>query len=287
VGAWLIRGIRAWMEEKSSVMKSIKTTLLIILILTGVCFSSVEASWVGPQTIISGGWGSADNEFENEWDYTYHRFPIKIIVLANGDIWIPDGYVNKRLKLYSNAGKLKKIIKLHEESHSFPEYWFIGQFEGVGFDGTVYMSNYMGKGLYAFYSPTGELIKTTLERPLQLGKVEVLSLENKQYKTTVTYDDAIYRIKSDKKYNRFARDKNKNIYAILPALVDKYSEAGILLGRLQLPEPVLFRDDALPVEYERYLDPIIDVNGNIYRWEATLKTYSIIKWTWVDDHSTK
>jgi hypothetical protein len=258
--------------------------MVMILTLTAVFGSEIEASWKGPATLISGSWGSAKDQFGLEMNGDdYYEFPREIIVLPNGDIWIPDGLVNQRLKLYDASGSLKKIISLDIATRTFPEYWFIGQFKAVGTDGLVYMSNYMGKDLYAVYSATGKLLTTTPDRPTEVGTVERVSV-GQQHEIKVTYGETVYKIKSKHNFEKFLRDKHGNLYAILPTLVEKYSKRGSLLSRLELPAPVNFAGDDLPIIYLPYLLPLIDLNGNVYRWEATRHSYSIVKWTWVDDH---
>lgn len=268
-------------------MKHRKSLTAILLIMTVAIGSEIEASWKEPTTLISGGWGSAKDQFGLEMNGDdYYEFPRELIVLPNGDIWIPDGLVNQRLKLYDARGILKKIISLDVATRTFPEYWFIGQFNAVGTDGLVYMSNYMGKDLYAVYSATGKLLSTTEKRPTELGSIKRVPAGDQQ-EIQVAYGDTVYKIKSKHKFKKFLRDKQENLYAILPALVEKYNKQGALLSRLELPAPVNFAGDNLPIMYLPYLLPVIDLDGNVYRWEATRRSYSIIKWIQVDESSAK
>ncbi len=128
------------------IFRKIFISIMLLITSASICI----ASWQGPTELITGSWGSADTQFGIRYEDSFDTFPRELIVLANGDIWIPDGFINKRLKLYDGSGNLKKIISYDENTRSFPEYWFIGIFEAIGVDGTVYMSSYLGQDLFAF-----------------------------------------------------------------------------------------------------------------------------------------
>ncbi|MHB8845763.1 MAG: NHL repeat-containing protein [Nitrospirota bacterium] len=260
-----------------------------IFILLFNCATAI-AFWQGPQAILEGGWGGRPNEFGIEHGDTGDTFPRDIIVLSNNDIWIPDGWVNERLKLYDQNGNLKKIISLDQATRTFPEYWFIGKLAAVGLDGFVYMSDYLGKGMYAQYSPNGQLVKTSTERPLELGRVKSQMLGEKNYKYTITYPDRVYGLTLSIPYRRFIRDNQGRINAVSAKSARKYSVCGKELGVVSIPDDQRritrpggggFEEQSEIIQ--QYGEPVIAPNGDVYTWKRTPTNYSILKWTWVND----
>jgi hypothetical protein len=273
-------------EDKAMGLTICKKSILLFLLI--IFCTQAEASWQGPSEVLSGGWGSADVQFGIRYEDSGDTFSRDIIVLANGDIWIPDGLVNERLKLYNSTGNLKKIIVLDKATRTFPEYWFIGKLAAVGSDGTVYMSHYMGGNQYALYSPTGQLIKTSMTRPLELGVVSERPISESQYKITIKYPDRTYAFTTDKSFGQYIRDNTGHINAIDIGSISRFSQCGKKVGDLNIPnsgtETVTVPNIKLPVVTEvEYGQPVAAPNGDVYTWKKTSFKYSILKWTWVDD----
>jgi hypothetical protein len=73
----------------------------------------------------------------------------------------------------------------------------------------------------------------------------------------------------------------------------KFGDDGKKLGRLELPDtrykPLISPEIETPRNVDRpmkvvieYGDPVLASNGDVYTWKRTEKTYSIIKWVWID-----
>ena len=257
-----------------------------------------QAMWQGPTEVLSGDWGDTDTQFGIRYEDFGDVFPKDIIILANGDIWIPDGLVNERLKLYDGAGSLKSIIALDNATRTFPAYWFIGKLAAVNSDGTVYMSRYMGKDQYALYSPTGQLIKTQSTRPPELGVIKsVFEHSDRSGTTVIQYPDAAYNIKSPRLLEFFARDTKGGFYGVIKTgsgkqehyRVYKYNVCSKPIASVDLLPNIIeetieaSRPTPLVDVVEEYGKPVIGPNGDIYTWKRTPDKYFIIKWTWVDD----
>jgi len=282
---------------------------IIIIILLSIS-SNVHAAWQEPTEEVNGSWGNLPGQFVISYQDTHDIFPRTIAISSSGMVAVSEDQTVKRVQIF-NDGSLVKVIDtfafdlvfsesdLYVSGGGLRKYDATGDLvwskEDVSFVSLQTSSNgnvigYNRKeNKYYIYSPTGDLLQTTTERPLELGRIEERSLGGGKYRATITYDDAVYSIYSTKEYERFVRDKNKNIYGILPALVEKYGLCGSLLGRLELPDPKVFKGEKVPgkeqyiFEHDRYGEPVLDVNGNVYTWKATPNNYSILKWTWQDD----
>ncbi len=299
----------------TNIMNSILAFILYLILQTTIAW----AGFAGPSTIIQGNWGSGDTDFGFESGDTMDSFPGLVVVDEAGNVIIGDG-VNSRIKIYDSSGNLQKsfsyksispgvgwpanlrakatkgIFSIYEKLQKydyggnlvwavvlsgFEDFW-------IAEDGGVWVQEY-GKSRYNNYSPTGQLIKTSAERPLELGRVQEESLGYRRYKTTVTYEDATYTIISEREYERFVRDNNKKLYAMNPGIVEKFSLCGKLLGQLEMPKARTYSGDKIPGEevyvfvHEEYGAPVVDIHGNVYTWKRTPDNYAILKWTWVDD----
>ena len=139
---------------------------------------------------------------------------------------------------------------------------------------------------YSLYSPTGQLIKTSTTRPLELGVVSEQSLGGGRYKVTILYPDTTYGFIGS--YGGYRRDSRGYINAIENGSVSKINRCGKTIGQMKIPdtaygEPQVIGKEEVPNYLAQYGEPEIGPNGDVYTWKRTPTTYSILKWTWVDD----
>ena len=289
---------------------------LSIVIFTSLLFSELSfAGWTGPSEVLSGTWGNNPGQFAIQYGDTSDTFPTTIDISPSGKIAITEDQTLDRVQIFNSTGQLANIINtfaftiafdtnenLYVSGGGFRKYDSSGKVvwskTGTSYDALYALSSGDIIGYdkdnknYALFSPTGQLIKTSAERPLELGRVSEYPLGNRKYKTTVKYEDATYTIISEREYERFVRDNKKNLYAMNPGIVEKFSPCGKLIGRLDMPEKKAFAGDKIPGEeqyvfiHDEYGAPVVDVNGNIYAWKKSPTKYSILKWTWQDDPNT-
>ena len=166
---------------------------------------------------------------------------------------------------------------------------------------------YKGKQ-YFLYSSTGTLLKSYSSQPLELGLVDKESRKpDGSYIDVIRFPDTTFSITvPDQNPDNFLRDGSGNLY-VIQRFVDylyrgtpnkqsvqhyraiRYNFCSKEVARLDLPKDVeTIISPASVVEKiwrvdEGYGQPVIATNGDVYTWKRTPDTYSIIKWTWVDD----
>ncbi len=273
-------------------IKIIIATFLIIISFIKI----TEAAWEGPVEIISGTWGSGDDQFGIKYGDINDVFAGPFYILSNGDIIIQDIIKNARYKVYGSNGTLKKVLKCVEISNNVynEECNIDGEYIQNTADGSIWtdLSEHL-KPKYSLYSPTGALIRTTTERPLELGKVSEKKTAT-GYTYTVQYPDLVnpnnvktYTINLPGPYERFVRDNTGNINAIAGKAVRKFDGEEREIGAMRTPanEIRTIRPGGGGFEAEteviaEYGEPVIAPNGDVYTWKRTPTAYSIIKWTW-------
>lgn len=149
----------------------------------------------------------------------------------------------------------------------------------------------MDTKIYSLYSPTGQFIKTSTERPLELGKVKEQRISSGKYKITVTYADKEWGIVGAGVLPKYMRDTNGNLYGFGDVQVFRYDNCGREMASLTMPEKQtqeISRGPAVEPKIKvlaEYGSPVVAPNGDVYTWKRTPDTYSILKWTWMDDPS--
>ena len=284
-------------------LNSISLCVLII----GLCIMPVDvlAAWGSPAEIISGSWGSGDDQFGIMYEDISDIFP-KFTITSDAKIVIRDG-VNRRLEVYSGTGNFESIINYragrhYTESTLADSYGFSGDFAGYGEGGANYFYRADQK-VYINFSSTGQIIKTFTTRPLELGTVKSQSIGSGQYKSIVSYPDAIYQIITNQSVRKYYRDLKMYLYQIetftetvgneliTSYKVHKYSKCGKEVSVLNIPRS---QYEAMPPEASNYPtwkpvpimeygEPLVSGSGDVYTWARTKTQYKILKWTWVDD----
>jgi len=291
-------------------------TLFLLLILPSMGL----AGYSGPTEIIEGRWGSGDLEFGFEADEPWDSFPGLVRVDESGKVIIGDG-VNFRIKIYGpdgvwqrNFGPKRVVVspiggwpanlrvkagvgifslykKLQKYDYTgslvwsidvpgFVDYW-------VANDGGIWFQEDRNK--YLKYSPTGRLLRTYTQRPLELGVVREERIGSGQYRVTVRYPDKEWVIIGKGACARYERDMNGTLYCLGDLQVVRYDDQGKELARLTMPESkydrIAARDPGVEPMInviEEYGSPVLAPNGDVYTWKRTPDNYSILKWTWQD-----
>jgi hypothetical protein len=279
--------------------------------------SNSHAGWQNPVEIIRGAWGNGPSQFFFGAGDTVDTFPRDIGIDSQGRLFINDES-NLRIQIFANDGSLAGIIGAPQGVNTalgwpyniyvHPSGTFVASYEGPHkffYDSSgnlVNKSNIYGaavpttegyffevtKTQYALYSPTGQLIKTSSERPLELGKVSEKILGVKKTKITVTYPDKIYSLIG--LYEKYVRDTKGYLNAVSGKFVRKFNQCGTSVGSLAMPDdqsnvvrPGGNGQDEVRSLIAEYGQPVIAPNGDVYTWKRTPDTYSILKWTWQDD----
>ena len=262
------------------------------------------AGWSVSQEIIQGTWGASENQFGITTQDTYDFIPF-LDITTDQKIVIRDG-TNSRVKVYSSSGALELIVPYkvnldYRDLTIADSYGFSGDFVGYGEGGVNYYYRTDQK-VYIHFSPTGALIKTSTERPLELGRVVRNSVGSGKYRYSVEYPGNTYSIEAGGFFDEIIKDTNNYLNGIQKIdsgeefwtyQVSKYSACGKEIGVLKLPPKhlapkVVERQQYGIVEHRRqvldeYGSPVIAPNGDVYTWKRTPDKYSILKWIWVDD----
>jgi len=304
-------------------MGLIRVILLTFFAIISGLIPSAQAAWNDPQIVITLGWGSGVGQVAIEHGDTEDSFPHIFVVDEQVRILISDGG-NVRLQIITPDGSLSKIVApigwpvdifgwplrltllsnsrvLIKRSDRYQIYNYDGtlssEFKGVAAhiieitalpDDTIVVYKSDEKKFYN-YSPTGQLIKTSAERPLELGVVSEKYMAPGQYKVTVKYPDKEWGIVGAGVLPKYMRDMNGNLYGFGEVQAFRYTSCGKELAVLAMPEKnvqEISRGPAVEPKIkvlEEYGSPVVAPNGDVYTWKRTPDKYSILKWTWVDD----
>ena len=291
----------------------LRKILLINILLISTLYTKTYAEFIGPTEVLSTTYGSGNGQVGLQHHDSGDEFPWKLAISSTGRIALCDE-VNDRVAVFKSDGSFERNINILELSVAFDSndaIYFSAPFmkfdsngtmvfeQNVGFD-EIYVSldnKIIGydrdKKTYSLYSPTGQLIRTTTERPLELGKVKEKKTAT-GYTYTIQYPDLVnpntvktYTINLPGPYERFVRDNTGNINAIAGKAVRKFDSEGREIGVMRTPanEIRTIRSGGGGFEAEteviaQYGEPVISPTGDVYTWKRTPTTYSIIKWTW-------
>jgi hypothetical protein len=270
---------------------------MIVFSFVFVFISRGEAAWQGPAEILSGIWGNDVGQFGLRQGDSEDDFPDIEAVTFDGKIILTD-VVNKKQIVFDSAGGFIKEVKWvvknkagGKTTYDIPEFSF-GTIAGFSADGNLYSS--VGDK-YFLTSPTGQLLKTYTERPLELGRVKTQKIAEKQWKVTVKYPDKEWTIiRGPSGTMRYMRDLSGNLHGVGNTTIIRYNNCGKEVTRLKMPE-VSYQGVEIPPDVpegsevqkpdvlEEYGSPVLGPNGDVYTWKRTPDKYSIVKWTWQDD----
>lgn len=272
----------------------LKLKLIIVLLFIAISFATrTEAAWQGPVRIISGTWGSNDDQFGVEYGDTNDVFGGPFYILQNSNILLTD-LVNGRIKKYTDTGTLTKVLKcIKSDAGEWSEECRIplANYIQTTTDGNIWIGplNNLTQQGYSLYSPTGQLIKTSATWPLELGNAKSGKLGETNYKITLIYPDKVYGLSSDREYMHYVRDTKNFVYGINAGGVWRFNQCGKLTGTMLMPSGQVNTTsrqggfDPIVSTISEYGEPVVAPDGDIYAWKRTPDNYCIIKWTWVDD----
>ncbi len=303
--------------RKSEMMLLRRFVLMVLVLLALPTFCL--AGWVGPKEVVKGEWGTNPREFGFKPGDPTDSFPGLFTIDENGYVIIADS-VNNRIKIYGADGKWQRnfsykaispletwpdnlhvkvgvgILSIYDKLQNY-DYngnllWSVnvpGTRDCWVTDNGIIIEDIFNK--YQLYSSKGEFIKTYTTRPVQLGIVKE-DIEHNAYFISVIYPDARYDITSGP-YERYERDNKRYIYAISGQSTKKIDACSHIIGELIIPDNRYrtIREAGRGFEeikqvVSEFGQPIIAPNGDIYTWERTPDSYSILKWTWQDDPNT-
>ena len=298
-------------------MKRTCYVLLLLTFLLSTIISSSQAAWQGPIQVLSGVWGSGVGQFGFEAGDSGDDFPRSFGISASQRIIIADS-INEVLHVFDNNGMFLRDINKPQEWSGWPSSVLVnGECAVVGYVQMTHTfdiatgnllgkANNMGGAKYVnencssiysggkkkgwkIYTPTGQLLKTSSEMPLELGKVTTEPLGSARYKITISYPDKIYGLSADRAFVRFTRDIKGFIYGVNAGGAWRFNQCGNMIGAVLLPSaqittiPSQGKGEPNVNVHEEYGEPVIAQNGDVYTWKRTPDKYFILKWTWVDD----
>ena len=130
-------------------------------------------------------------------------------------------------------------------------------------------------------------------------KIKKIDLDN--HKIVIEFDDVTYSINAPQSFEYFSRYNKGYLNAVIITgapgpnhyRVNRYDRCGKKVGSVDLPVANIISEPADPTRpspvfekvVEEYGKPVIGPNGDVYAWKRTPDTYSILKWTWLDDPS--
>lgn len=280
-------------EDKIMGLEGTKKRLLFIVLIFISSTGIGIADWSRPTVLIESEWGMADSQFGLEHGDTFDEHPTLDGILGDGSIVLSD-LVNKRTLVFKADGTFKEKENWIEQpvEGGMIKYFHNKYLLGCCVQGYDAVGNlWTGSGnTYALTNKDGALISKVTVRPLELGKVTEKPVGSTKVKITATYPDKTYSLILAGPYEQYQRDASGKLNAITGKLVKKFNECGKELGTLALPadqssvvSPGGLGSDKVTALIEEYGQPVIAPNGDVYTWKRTPDTYSILKWTWVDD----
>lgn len=251
----------------------LKIKIFILLLLLFALHRTGYAAWTGPVEVLSGSWGSNPGQFGINYDDTADTFPKTICISSSGNIVIADEN-NSRVQTFKPDGT--SIAAFGPQNIPDSEGWRLGWPLRLGclsssiytefdkytqiysFSGSLMKSwdNLQGGLLailqddnfvtetstaYYFYSPNGQLIKTSNTKLSELGKVKAQTVGPNQYRHTIEYPTKIYSFVIPwPTLNAFARDNADNLIVSAQTNVNdavyKISPCGKILGQFYIPD---------------------------------------------------
>jgi len=336
---WLWENQTLGLRETCKMYKKYESLIVVLCLCIPLFSSTSYASWSEKQEVISGTWGEGEGQFYFNAGDSFDSFPQKIGIDVNGMILLPDKGNKRIYIYNSDGSISKILTKpptlpvedslygwpnglvLFEGGDSFVIWCEYEKISGgvrplkkcfMNYNSDViakidraklFSSNlgYISKksNIYTLYSPTGVLLQTYAERPLELGRKRS-KRSGSVYKTTISYPDTTYTILANEPIGKYYRDESRYLYHIESFVnsndarikqVYKYDRCGKQVGMLELPlssyepEPEWAKDapTSISIPIAEYGDPIVSSTGDVYTWVRSKTDYKIVKWVWVDE----
>ena len=122
-----------------------------------------------------------------------------------------------------------------------------------------------------------------------MGVVTEKSLGDGRYTIVVSYPDKVWSYNGTGAAPPYTRDASGNLYSHGDRQAIRFDSCGYELARVTMPKTRIKKksydkkSEPQITVLEEYGAPQVSSNGDLYAWKRTPTTYSILKWTWVDD----
>jgi hypothetical protein len=276
--------------EVRKMIRLLNSILILLFIFLPI---SAIASWTGPVTIITGGLGSATDQFGMSSGDTDNTYAILSGVSSDGRVLVVDS-VNNRIKVYKDDGSLLYIINSPAQNPN--DYGISAYFVGdsifsvvdkfyffdkngknmdwnapspsnyinsiVSRNGELYLEETKPEHKWLVYAQDGELKTTSQSSPQELGQVmdHIFVYGGKQYhRVVINFSGKIWDIVGD--YGScgnfsYRLDKDNNLYCASDSGIQRYSKCGVVTASFGLPE-----DNETTVQPDDpAADPIVTIN---------------------------
>ena len=204
------------------------------------------------------------------------KWPNKLFAISNSRMVIASGY---DYQIYDYQGSLINKINIGNNTVLIAALW----------DGTLIIKG----NIFYKYNAAGQLIQSDKTSPLDIGRLHQGDPVNSSYRFIIEYPELTYGFTIPTaaigSYYRDAQNKLGVSYETARRdLVYKISSCGNILGQVQLPTDeiageIIVGGEKFANYSARYGNATFGADGNVYTWKKTNTTYSILKWTWVDD----
>lgn len=255
---------------------------LMVVFCTLLMTTHALAEWGGPTTVLTGGWGTGDNEFDLSKGDSVVEYPRLTDVSSAGEMAISDQW-NGRVKIYRADGSLKHLlvppvpnpklktyvpqfiesavviptstyyfytdagVLVKEHVHAGGRYVFSGEFSGKWYLALKKDE----KPLWLEFSSAGELLNTYTEKPLIMGRYRQNLTgyqDQKLQETVIEYPGLTWvRVGEDDgcvEYD-YIRDAGGNVYCKSDQYIMRFNACGRLVSDFKLPD-----DDLVYGPYE-------------------------------------
>ena len=300
----------------------------LILVLLSIASSGVLAEWPAVKILISESWGEAENQFGILYEDTSDSLPGSYDISQLGNIVMADQQ-NGRFKIYGSNNLLQAIVvppvnrseqwtiapvfvgeKISLILDYFYFYGLSGELKNTivspkkarkdqDVDNVLYLYQSKPIGQWVVYSQDGDMLDTSIQKPLVLGRISnrVFIYDNKKkYITTAEFDDAVWTLMGKYYDDCFQRDGMGHLYCVNDSEghITRYNQCGKPVAKLTLPEDDITRvpsgvpgiEDQWSIN-SQYANPKIDTFGNVYATRRTPDNYSLVKWTWHNSATDK
>jgi hypothetical protein len=208
-----------------------------------------DAAWTEPREIISGQWGAGAGQFGLRSEGGLSVLPSIDAITPEKHVIVSDP-VNRKQLVFSGDGKLINELK-----------WDAAK------------------------GNEGKAVTPLSQKDRQAIMVQSMKISANSFRITIVFPDKNVVLDSDLDFKLAARDVSGFVYGIAPDRVVRFDKSGKKTADLALPTS---HEELIPVPgrrsprgvYIMYGEPVVAPTGDVYVWQKSEDTYSILKWTW-------
>jgi hypothetical protein len=227
------------------------TSIWLFLLVFSI--SAAHAVWSEQAEIISGNWGSGAGQFGLRSEGVFFVVPSIEYITPEKNVIISDP-VNRKQMVFNSKGVLIEELKWSDAK---------GQ--------------------------EGKTIAPLSQKDREAAKMYSTKDGTNAYHITIVFPDKNLVVDSEEDFKIATRDDAGFVYGVSTGMVIRFDKTGKKTDVLSLPRPheVL---SAIPIPvpggrtthvmYLKYGEPVIAPNGDVYVWQKSNATYSVLKWTW-------